>query len=105
MAKRFPAFESYTVKNNTIDLTTLPINGENQGCLVDRKLVDLLTKQVISIPFGEAKEAIIEQLVKATTFEEMKSSFNDAIYVHEVCALITEADAVKEPIREAVATS
>jgi len=96
--KRFTAFDSYTVKNNTIDLTTMPVNKENQGCLVDRKLVDLLVRQVVGIPFEEAKEAILEHMKLATTFEELKNSFEESIYIHEVCEKIQQADSkVLEP--------
>lgn len=94
--KRFPQFDSYSVKNNTIDLTTKPINEFNQGCLVDRRLVDILLEQVISIPFEEAKEAILEHMKRATSFEEMKKSFEESIYIHEVCEKLKEIEKVEE---------
>lgn len=90
--KRFTGFDSYTVKNNTIDLTTMPVNEEHQGCLVDRQLVDLLVKQVIKIPFEEAKQAILEQMRLAKTFEELKNSFIESVYIHEICEKIKQAD-------------
>jgi hypothetical protein len=98
--KRFPAFESYTVKNNTIDLTTKPIDENNQGCLVDRKLVDLLIRQVVGIPFEEAKEAILNHMKLAMSFEELKNSFEESIYIHEVCEKIQQADSkIEDEVR------
>lgn len=84
--------DSYTVKANTIDLTTQPVNENNQGCLVDRKLVDIFMKQVIGIPFEEAKEAILQHMKAATTFAELKQSFEESIYIHEVCEKLQEGD-------------
>lgn len=88
--------KSFTVGYNTIDLTTKDFNSQNKACLVDRKLVDLLLKQIISIPFEEAKKAILDHMDAATTFEEMKTSFEESIYIHEVCTILTEAEVQRE---------
>lgn len=86
-------FDNYSVKRNTIDLTTQPISAEHQGCLVDRKLVDLLTKHVINIPFEDAKAAILEHMAQAQCFADMQQFFDESIYVHTICTLIAEKDA------------
>ena len=85
-------FSNYSVQSNTIDLTTVGIDSENKGYLVDRKLVDMLLKQVIGIPFEEAKEAIIAHLQTAQNFDEMVASFNESIYVHQVVGLFEASE-------------
>ncbi len=85
-------FASYSVQSNTIDLTTVNIDEQNKGYLVDRKFVDLLLKQVVGIPFEAAKEAIIDHLKLAQNFDEMVASFNESIYVHQVVELFETSE-------------
>lgn len=87
---------SFTMRSNTIDLSLSPINGDNPGCLVERKFVDLFLKQIVNIPFNVAKEAILAHLQDAKTFAEMEELFNESVYIHRVCEKLHEVEAEKQ---------
>lgn len=90
--KSTSVLEKYSVRNNTIDLTTTEINDSNKGYLVDKRLIDLFVSQLISIPFEEAKEAICGMLATTKSFSEMEEVFNNCIYEHKICAMYKQSE-------------
>lgn len=92
MLKVTSPFDSYTVKKNTVNLTTKPVNDENRAYLVDRKLIDIILKQVVGIPFDIAKEAILAHMNEAEDFNQLVQKFDESIYIHQVCEIFEASE-------------
>lgn len=75
---------SYEVKANTIDLTTVEINKNNTGYLVDQKLIDILLSQLIVVDFETFKQNLLSQLQSAKNLEQLTEQFTEGVYLQTV---------------------
>jgi hypothetical protein len=87
--KKFPSemknsFSSYEVKTNTTDLTTIPIDKDNKGYLVDQKLIDILLAQLIPVDFESFKADLLFSLTGAKNLEDLTTRFNNGVYIQTI---------------------
>lgn len=75
---------SYEVKANTTDLTTVMINSENKGYLVDQKFIDILLDQLIPVDFESFKADLLFTLTQAENLEDLTTRFNNGVYIQTI---------------------
>jgi hypothetical protein len=75
---------SYEVKTNTIDLTTVEINKNNKGYLVDEKLIDILLSKLTVVDFETFKQNLLSQLQGAKNLEQLTEQFTEGVYLQTV---------------------
>jgi hypothetical protein len=75
---------SYSVRENTVNLTTINIDSRNKGYLVDQKLIDILLAQLVPVSFNEFRDNLLLDLASASNLEELTSKFNDGVYIQTI---------------------
>ena len=95
------SLSSYMVRDNTINLTTVNVDSNNKGYLVDQKLIDILLGQLVNVSFKDFKENLLNQLMTANNLEELTTTFTDGIYLQTVIAkLPVPAPVIEEDPKE-----
>ena len=82
--KELNPFSSYLVKENTINLTTVEIDRENKGYLVDKKLIDILLSKLVAVDFDTFKKNLLADLSYAENLEELTTKFENGIYIESI---------------------
>lgn len=90
--KELNPFSSYLVKENTINLTTVEIDRENKGYLVDKKLIDILLSQLVAVDFDTFKKNLLTDLSYAQNLEELTTKFENGIYIESIIQKIQKRD-------------
>lgn len=102
--KKFPSeinsFSSYEVKRNTTDLTTIPIDKDNKGYLVDQKLIDILLSQLVPVSFQAFRDKLLLDLSYAENLEDLTAKFNDGVYIQTIVEKLNPPVASSEGLDE-----
>jgi hypothetical protein len=75
---------SYSVRENTVNLTTINIDSRNKGYLVDQKLIDILLAQLVPVSFQAFKDKLLMDLSYAESLECLTAIFNDGVYIQTI---------------------
>jgi len=87
---------SYSVRENTVNLTTINIDSRNKGYLVDQKLIDILLSQLVPVSFSAFRDKLLLDLASASNLEELTAKFNDGVYIQTIVEKLNPI--IDEPI-------
>lgn len=90
------SLSSYSVRENTVNLTTINIDSRNKGYLVDQKLIDILLAQLVPVSFSAFKDKLLLDLASASNLEELTAKFNDGVYIQTIVEKLNPI--IDEPI-------
>lgn len=94
------SLSSYSVRENTVNLTTINIDSRNKGYLVDQKLIDILLAQLVPVSFQAFKDKLLMDLAYAENLEELTSKFNDGVYIQTIVEKLNPPVASSEGLDE-----
>jgi hypothetical protein len=89
-------FDNYNVRKNTIDLTTIEVNGDNPAYLVDRKFMHLFVENLVPVNFEDFKKNLITKLSNAENIDNLCKVFDDSIYIEKIVSKIHELSKLVE---------
>jgi hypothetical protein len=91
---------SYSVRENTVNLTTINIDSRNKGYLVDQKLIDILLNQLVPVKFTAFRDKLLLDLSYAENLEELTAKFNDGVYIQTIVEKLNPPVASSEGLDE-----
>ena len=95
---------TYVERQNTVDLTTIPVNTDNKCYVIDQRLLDTLLKRVTKGTLTEIKDELIASIKYAETKKDMFNELDNYIYLDKIVQMCTtiEHEPALEPALEPV---